>query len=267
MINVANDILPGAIRIAKLAGNCIKQMRDEKRVTNNLKFGYELVTSADIAANDLISAEILKTWPGHKIISEESANSSFAIDEPTWVVDPIDGTVSYANGQYQCAVSIAFGVAGNIEAGVVYNPFLDELFYAVKGEGAFLNDERINVKPVSVLNECVIATGFPHKKENLEPVVAKLAGILPHIRDLRRMGSAALDACWVACGRIQGYYEGSLNPWDIAAAKLIAKEAGALTGHYAPRNSLHLADDIYGDNIIICSPGIFVKMKQLLENG
>ena len=261
------DILEHAIRISKLAGHKIKELRKSNDFTEQLKFGYELVTSADIAANDLITAEILKAFPSHKIISEESSNVSLLIDEPTWVVDPIDGTVAYANNQYQVAVSIAFGRGGVIEAGVVFNPFLEELFYASKGNGAFLNNERIFVKDVHSLKECVIGTGFPHKKENIPHIVSKLAAILPEIRDVRRLGSAALDACWVACGRLQGYYEGSLNPWDIAAAKLIAKEAGARTGYYAQRTNFILADDIYGDNIIISSPGIFDAMKTILEGN
>jgi len=261
------DILDNAIRIAKLAGYKIKELRSTKSFTEQLKFGYELVTSADIAANEIIIGEILKIYPTHKIISEESVNDSFSINEPTWVIDPIDGTVGYANNHYQVAVSIAFGQAGKIEVGVVFNPFLDELFYAVKGQGAFLNGERIFVKETYSLNECIIGTGFPHKKENIPNITARLTNLLPEIRDVRRMGSAALDMCWVACGRLQGYYEGSLSPWDLAAAKLIAKEAGAQTGHYGPCTKDHLPDDMYGDNLIVSSPGIFEKLKGILEKS
>ena len=259
------DILENAIRIAKLAGAKIKEMRNAQSFTEQIKFGYELVTSADIAANEIIISEILKVYPSHKIISEESVNESYSIADPAWVIDPIDGTVGYANNHYQVAVSIAFGVADSIEAGVVYNPFLDELFYAEKGKGAYLNGHRIFVKNTASLGECVIGTGFPHKKENIPNITLRLTNLLPEIRDVRRMGSAALDMCWVACGRIQGYYESSLSPWDLAAAKLIAKEAGACTGYYAPRTKLHLPDDMYGDNLIVSSPGIFNKLRSILE--
>jgi myo-inositol-1(or 4)-monophosphatase len=259
------DILDLAILTAKLAGSRIKAMREEKDFTEQIKFGYELVTSADIASNDIIIGEINRTYPSHSIISEESVNSSFSIDGPTWIIDPIDGTVGYANDHYQVSISIAFAQNGHVLVGVVYNPFLDEFFYAVKGQDAYLNGEKISVKDVSELNQCVIATGFPHKKENIPHILSYLERLLPHIRDVRRMGSAALDLCWVACGRLQGYYEGSLHSWDMAAGKLIAQEAGASVGRYAARINSELADDIYGDYLIVASPGIFDKMKSILE--
>lgn len=253
------------IRIARLAGNKIKELREAENFTSELKFGYELVTSADIASNELILAEIKRQYPGHRIISEESANTGYEIESPTWIIDPIDGTVGYANYHNQAAVSIGFAQGGRMLAGAVFNPFTDEMFYAEKGKGAFLNGKPIHVKAVTRLNECVIATGFPHKKENLEPLLANLAAVLPHIRDLRRMGSAALDFCWVACGRLQGYYEGSLAPWDMAAGKLIAAEAGAATGHYGRTPASNLPDDIWGVNVLASSPGVFEELKALLQ--
>jgi myo-inositol-1(or 4)-monophosphatase len=261
------ELTENAIRIAKLAGAKIKEMRAAKSFTGQLKYGLELVTSADIAANEIIIGEILKVYPSDKIISEESVNDSFSITGRTWVIDPIDGTVSYANNQYQVAVSIAFALGNQVEIGVVYNPFLDELFYAEKGDGAFLNGERIHVKEVHLLSECLIATGFPYKKDNIANITLKLTNLLPEIRDIRRLGSAALDMCWVACGRLQGYYEGSLSPWDLAAALLIAKEAGAATGHYAPRTVTSLQDDICGENLMVSSPGVFKRLKEILEKN
>jgi len=262
-----NELLENTIRIAKLAGARIKEMRNAKSFTEQLKYGLELVTSADIAANEIIISEILKAYPGHKIISEESVNDSFSIHEPTWVIDPIDGTVSYANNHYQVGVSIAYAHHGQVELGVVYNPFLDELFYAEKGKGAFLNGEKIHVKEVHALSECLIATGFPYVKDNMAAITVKLTNLLPEIRDVRRLGSAALDMCWVACGRLQGYYEGSLSPWDLAAALLIAKEAGALAGHYQPHPSTGLAGDLDGKNLMVSSPGVFEKLKEILEKA
>ena len=259
------DILDNAVRIARLAGGVIKTMRNEKSFSEQLKFGYELVTSADMASNDMIISEILKAYPQHKIISEEIPQSDLTINGPTWIIDPIDGTVGYANGHYNVCISIAYADKGEVQVGVVYNPFLDELFYAVKGEGAFLNDAAIHAKDVSNLNECVIATGFPHKKENIAAITSFLTLLLPHIRDVRRNGSAALDYCWVACGRLQGYYEGSLSPWDMAAGRLIAIEAGATAGHYAMDITWSLPEDMNGYRILVSSPGIFDRMKSVLE--
>ncbi len=260
------ETLDHAIRIAKLAGATIKQMREEHAFTEQLKYGLELLTSADIASNDLIISEIRKAYPTHHIISEESPNDSFSIDEPTWIIDPIDGTVSYANGHYHACVSIAYAERGQVVIGVVYCPFVDELFHAVKAAGSFLNGKPIHVKEVTQLSECLVATGFPYVRDNVPELTTYIARILPHIRDLRRLGSAALDYCWVACGRLQAYYEGSLSPWDMAAGRLIAIEAGATVGHYDyKRNPEDLPEDILGRHIIAASPGVYAQLVHTLE--
>lgn len=259
------DILENAVRIARLAGAKIKEIREENSFTEQLKYGVELLTSADIASNDLILEQLTQVYPSHRIISEESPNDGFDIDEPTWIIDPIDGTVSYANGHYQCCISIAFAQNGRVQVGVVYNPFLEELFHAVAGEGAFLNNTLIKVKPVSNVRECLVATGFPYQKDNIPAITAYLTRLLPHIRDVRRMGSAALDYCWVACGRLQAYYESSLAPWDMAAGRLIALEAGATVGHYdMGQVNSELAEDINGQHILVSSPGVYDELSRIL---
>ena len=245
----------------------IKELREKKEYSESLKYGYELVTSADIISNQLIKTKISRMFPTHSLISEEdSEQKELSIQEPTWIVDPIDGTVGYANDQYQVAVSIAFAVHNKVQVGVVYNPFLDEMFYASVGDGAYLNGKPIKVKNVSDLKECVIGTGFPHKRDNIRDVISRLENILPNIRDIRRLGSPALDICWVACGRMQGFYEGELHPWDVAAAKLIAIEAGARTGYYSAKQGVIIPDDINGDSIIISSPEIFDEFQKTLKN-
>ncbi|MBS1617808.1 MAG: inositol monophosphatase [Bacteroidetes bacterium] len=260
------ETLDHAIHIATLAGATIKKMREEHTFTEQLKYGLELLTSADIASNDLIISEIRKAYPTHHIISEESPNDSFSIDEPTWIIDPIDGTVSYANGHYHACVSIAYAEHGQVVIGVVYCPFVDELFHAVKGCGSFLNGKPIHVKEVTQLSECLVATGFPYVRDNVPELTSYIARILPHIRDLRRLGSAALDYCWVACGRLQAYYEGSLSPWDMAAGRLIAIEAGATVGHYDYESKPDdLPEDILGIKVLTTSPGVFDLLLATLE--
>lgn len=184
---------------------------------------------------------------------------------PTWIIDPIDGTVGYANYHYQVAVSIAYAINYTVRHGVVYNPFLDEIYYASENSGAFLNGNKIMVKNVSELKNCVIGTGFPHKKDNIQEIITRLGRVLPHIRDLRRLGSPALDICWVACGRMQGFYEGELYPWDVAAAKLIAIESGAKVGCYKKEHNHGTPECVSGNNIVISSPGIFDELKRILE--
>lgn len=255
-----------AVRIAKLAGMRIKDIRDNNTYQESTKHGYELVTTADIESNELIKNEILKTFPDHYILSEEDCEQKeSSINHPTWIIDPIDGTVGYANNHYQVAVSIAFAINNKVTFGVVHNPFLEETFYAVEGHGAFLNDKQIKVKDVYDLRQCVIGTGFPHKRDDLRDVIDVLQKILPHIRDIRRLGSPALDICWVACGRMQGFYEGRLSPWDVAAAKLIAIEAGAKTGCYNTRRNIFIPDCINGDSVIVSSPGIFDEFYRIVS--
>ena len=257
-------ILNEAIRIAKLAGTKVRELRETKAFSESLKDGYELITTADLISNEIIKSEINKQFGDHEIISEEENTSVYhSLQKPTWIIDPIDGTVGYANGHYQVAVSIAYADNFKVRYGVVYNPFLDELFYAADHAGAFLNGNKIAVKNVYELKACVIGTGFPHKKDNIRELVNRLEKVLPNVRDIRRLGSPALDICWVACGRMQGFYEGELYPWDVAAAKLIAKEAGARIGYYK-ENRLEVPECIKGNHIIVSSPNIFDELKQIL---
>lgn len=260
-----DEIMNEAIRIAKLAGAKIKELRETKLYSESVKDGHELVTTADLISNDIIKAEIHRIFHNHEIFSEEDNEyKKQTLQNPTWIVDPIDGTVGYANGHYQVAVSIAYAVDYKVRHGVVYNPFLDELFYATEKTGAFLNNNRILIKDTVELKTCVIGTGFPPKKDNMHETIARLERVLPHIRDLRRLGSAALDICWVACGRMQGYYEEELHAWDVAAAKLIAKEAGARMGHYKDEKDSTIPECINGNSLIVSSPKIFDELKQLL---
>lgn len=263
---VAMDrILSEAIRIAKLAGLKIKELRENKSYDEYLKDGHELVTTADLISDNIIKTEIFKAFPEHKIISEESdIQNSFIIKEPTWIIDPIDGTVGYANNHYQVAISIAFAVDNMVEVGVVHNPFLDETFYAIRGKGAFLNDHKIQVKNNDTLKQCVIGTGFPHNKDNVNYIVETLRLILPKVRDIRRLGSPSLDICWVACGRLQGFYEEKLYPWDVAAAKLIATEANAAVGHYSIENNSTLPNCLNSYKVVVSSPGVFEELKAVL---
>lgn len=259
-------ILNEAIRIAKLAGSKIKEMREAKELSESVKNGYELVTTADLVSNEIIKAEINETFYNHEILSEEDNEHKIqTLKQPTWIIDPIDGTVGYANDQYQVAVSIAYAVDYKVRYGVVYNPFLDELYYASENSGAFLNGYRIRVKDVSELKTCVVGTGFPHKKENIHETINRLGRVLPYIRDVRRLGSPALDICWVACGKMQAFYEDKLSPWDVAAARLIASEAGAEIGHYKYGNILTTPECINGNHIIVSSPNVFEEMKHILE--
>ncbi|SHH76898.1 myo-inositol-1(or 4)-monophosphatase [Sporobacter termitidis DSM 10068] len=259
------QILQEMLRIARLAGAKVKELRDKGALTEDLKDGVELVTNADLMSNDIIKHEVAKLFPAHVFLSEEDAVRSYTLDKPTWIIDPIDGTVNFANGHFMAAVSIAYAENYEVRAAVVYNPFLDEMFYASEDSGAFLNGRPIRVKDVSALKSCLVATGFPYVKlkEDVRALFGRMERLLPNIGDFRRLGSAALDICWVACGRLQCYYEGHLNAWDVAAARLIAKEAGASIGYFKEPTD-ELPDTIRSENLIVSSPGVYEELKSLL---
>lgn len=192
----------------------------EKEGVNNL------VTEADHAAEKAIIEAILTRFPDHFILSEETGELATRSDTK-WIIDPIDGTVNFANGIPICCVSIGVEKNGEMILGAVYNPFMNELFVAEKGAGATLNGKPIHVTTKSVLKKSCLVTGFPYQyidtPNNPMEVVSKLirAGI-----PVRRLGSAAIDLCWVAAGRFDGFYEHHLEAWDSAAGFLVVQEAG-----------------------------------------
>lgn len=256
-----------AVATAREAGEAIAEERRTATLTRDFKHGTELVTSADLMADRLISERIRIACPDHLILSEESSpdlGRVETLDHPVWIVDPIDGTVNYAHGHSQSAVSIAFVDAGVTRLGVVFNPFTDEMFSAVKGEGAFLNRSAIAVAQETDLRRAVIATGFPYEKSGIEPMVRRVRAVLTHCADIRRLGSAALDICWLAAGRLDGYYE-SLSVWDFAAARLIALEAGAKCGHFSPvpadRNP-----QFHDKDLLMANPTLYPKLLALLRS-
>lgn len=252
-------------RTAREAGQLMLAARaDNSNHETYYKAGNELVTSTDLAADALISAAIRRHYPDHVILAEESAPElgRLSCDSSLWIIDPIDGTVNFAHGHYQSAVSIAFAEQGQIRAGVVYNPFLDEMFWAEAGAGAYLNTQRIQVGGKTELRRALVATGFPYDKDDLDPLFRQLAVVLRHCADIRRLGSAALDICWVAMGRLDAYYE-SLSVWDFAAAQLIATEAGACYGHFKPvpegENPV-----FHNKNILVSNKALFPGLQELL---
>ena len=260
------NILTLALRLAKEAGDLIASQR--KSLSLSYKNGSELVTQADVAADELITAAIRRNYPDHQILSEELNPDELAKagqQEHLWIVDPIDGTVNFAHNHPQVAVSIAYYHNGKARVGVVHNPLLNETFHAQAGKGARLNDVPIHCSDKTDLGRSIIATGFPYEIDNLALLMRRLEHVLAHCADIRRLGSAALDICWVACGRLDGYYE-SVKPWDFAAAQLIAREAGACFGHIQALNE-EMNPQLCGDNILISAPSLFKPLQALLADA
>ena len=253
--------------LARRAGVLIAEARVDRALDLSYKEGIELLTSADLQADQLIRSEIEQTFPEHYILSEESspdiANPAL-LHGPLWVIDPIDGTVNYAYNQQQVAVSIAFAEGGQVQIGVVRCPFVDETFTARRGAGAWLNGRAIRTSECSELSRALIGTGFPYAAEGRVALVDRLRRVLGQCRDIRRVGSAAIDLCWVAMGRLDGFYE-SLKPWDLAAAALIAREAGARVGHLQPVEG-ELPEELDGRDLVAAAPRIYEQLVALLRS-
>jgi len=191
------------------------------------KGAKDLVTEADMASEGIISETIAKAFPRHSILAEEGGLNP-GIAKYRWLIDPLDGTVNFTHRLNIFAVSIAFEIEGDIAAAVVLNPTTGEFFSAVTGKGARLNDHPIAVSSVDRIPDSFLATGLPYDTaDHLESLMSRFRACVAASQGVRRLGSAALDLCFLACGRFDGYWEENLKPWDTAAGALIAAEAGA----------------------------------------
>ncbi len=214
---------------AILEGGRILSKAFQKPKIIQYKGTANLVTKTDKAAERRIIEIIKRNFPSHSILAEESANFGPTNESPyRWIIDPIDGTTNFAHGLPIASVSIGFESHGIVTLGCVWNPFLKEFFWAEKGKGASLNDKRIHVSKISRLAQSLLVTGFPYDRTIRAQEYLKVVGAFMKIsHGVRRLGSASLDLCYVACGRFDGYWESKLMAWDQAAGYLIAKEAGA----------------------------------------
>jgi len=221
-----------AIRVAKDAGRLLRD-RVGTRIDVDHKGSINLVTDVDLASERLIREAISTYYPRHEVLGEEGGLSESG-SEYRWIVDPLDGTTNYAHGYPIFCVSIALECKGEIELGVVYDPMRDELFAAEQGAGATLNNRPIHVSKTAELMQGLLSTGFPYdiktsKLTNLD----HWANFAMNAQALRRDGAAALDLCYVACGRFDGFWELNLSPWDTAAGALIVTEAGGRVTNFS----------------------------------
>jgi myo-inositol-1(or 4)-monophosphatase len=254
-----------AVAIAKEAGDRIVEARRRQTFGQRYKHGQELVTDVDLAVDILISERLDAHLPGESRLSEELApdRDVMTLSDALWVVDPLDGTVNFAHGLHHVGVSIAWVSEGRTRLGVVHAPFLGETFTALLGQGAWCNGRPIHASRITDLKHCLVATGFPYRRDSRPPLMRRLMAVLDNCQDVRRNGAAALDLCDVACGRLDAYYE-SVSPWDFAAGWLIAREAGARTGHLYPCPE-GFPDDLYGENLLVSAPEIHAELGELLR--
>lgn len=247
------NILSFAEETAFEAGKLILKGFRSGSTVIKMKSSTDLVTNMDLASEKFIVESIKKKFPSHVIVAEEGSSSDIG-DDFIWYIDPIDGTNNYAHGIHNFAVSI--GVfsreLNEVCAGVVYDPYHNEMFKALYDKGAYLNGEQIEVSTTDKLSHSILATGFPYnKKKALTNNSLRLGKILPKVRDIRRLGAASLDLCYVACGRIDGYWESTLKPWDTAAGSIIVCEAGGKITDYTGTGYKPDKDDVVASNSLI----------------
>ena len=241
----SHELLGLARAVAREAGDRIVQLRREGvSVAGTKSSDVDVVTRADQASEALIRKLLLTQRPDDGFVGEEG-DDVLGSSGVRWVVDPIDGTVNYLYGIPAYAVSVAASVDGEVVAGVVHNPAAREEFVAVRGGGATRNGDPVTVRPFVSLEQSMFATGFSYEQPVRARQARAVAEVLPRVRDIRRLGSCALDLCGVACGRFDAYAEEGVNEWDFAAGALVAEEAGA---------RVEVATAPSGKAFILCAP-------------
>jgi myo-inositol-1(or 4)-monophosphatase len=227
-------LLNFTIQMARDAGRILAE-KYGKTLQVTFKGDINIVTEADLAAERLIIERINTHYPRHSILAEEAGTVDSIVgtdNEWKWIIDPLDGTTNYSHG-YPCfCTSIALEKSGEIVIGVVYDPLRDELFAAERGEGATLNDRRIQVSQIDDLNRGMICTGFPYNVREKPDFSRHFTNFIMHSQAVRRDGSAAIDLAYVACGRFDGFWEDGLKPWDAAAGLLLIEEAGGRVSNF-----------------------------------
>lgn len=242
--------LETAIDLCRAAGDILNYYADREKLVE-FKGHANLVTIADKKSEELIIGGILNRYPSHSILAEESGTTQSGASVK-WIIDPLDGTTNFAHGYPFYCVSIAVEEEGEVVCGAVYDPVRDEMFSAARGAGAYCNGERLRVSEVTRVSEALLITGFPYNfRERLETVMSQFGKFLVASQAVRRGGSAALDLCYVAGGRLDGFWELYLQPWDTAAGCVILEEAGGrVTDFKGSPFSIYMKEILASNGII-----------------
>jgi myo-inositol-1(or 4)-monophosphatase len=257
-----HPMLNTAVKAARKAGSIISRAStDIDRLTVRRKQKNDFVTEVDHAAEEAIIRTLKEAYPSHAFLAEESgASSTGAEPEHLWIIDPLDGTTNFLHGFPQYCVSIALQHKGVLQQAVVYDPNRNELFTATRGAGAFLNDRRLRVTAVDKLEDALIGTGFPFREfAHFDDYLRMFGEVTRRCAGVRRPGAAALDLAWVACGRIDGFWEMGLSPWDMAAGALLVREAGGLIGDFSGAEGF-----LESGRVVAANPKVFSQLLQAI---
>lgn len=249
-----------AVRAARNAGDLIQRSSlNIEKLTVDQKSRNDYASEVDRAAEQEIIKVIRTAFPDHGILAEESGETKG--NDYTWIIDPLDGTTNFLHGFPHYAVSIALKNKNKLEIGVIYDPTRDELFTAERGGGAMLNNRRIRVTKQNTMRGALIGTGFPFKTmENIEPYLGMFKAVCADAAGIRRAGAAALDMAYVACGRLDAYWEIGVKEWDIAAGVLLVQEAGGVATDFSFNDKY-----LQSGNIITGNPKMHQLMYQIIE--
>ncbi len=252
------------LKAARKAGrSLVKDFREVENLQVSSKGAGDFVSRADIAAEAILKEELMGARPTYGWLAEEGGEEAGQDPTRRWIVDPLDGTTNFLHGLPHWAISIALEHKGQVVTGVIYDAAKDEMYFAEKGEGAFLNDSRLRVSDRKVMIESIFATGVPFGgRADLPETLQDLARLMPTCAGVRRWGSAALDMAYVAAGRYEGFWERRLNAWDLAAGLIILREAGGLAEPLAP------GGNILEDGDIVCAnEAIFSTFAKVIRDA
>jgi myo-inositol-1(or 4)-monophosphatase len=255
--------LPEIEEMARGAGEILHAGYEQEHQVN-YKGVIDLVTEVDHQSETYLIAEIQRRFPGHRILAEETGEIKGGDDDHIWYIDPLDGTVNYAHGIPIFCVSIAYAARGTVQLAAVYDPMRDEMFAAIREYGAWLNGIPLKVSVAQDLQHSLLVTGFPYNTWSAPVNNLEYFGRFARItQGVRRLGSAALDLCYVATGRLDGYWEMTLSPWDVAGGGLIAEQAGALV------TALDGGPDYISPpcSLLAAPPAIHAKMLEVLNRA
>jgi myo-inositol-1(or 4)-monophosphatase len=254
-----HPMLTIAVKAARRAGTIINRAaQDLDALTVSTKRHNDFVTEVDQAAEQAVIQILLKAFPDHAILAEESG--AHGKSDYVWIIDPLDGTTNFIHGFPQYCVSIGLRHKGTVTQAVIYDPGRNELYTATRGHGAYLNDRRMRVSKRKQLDDALIGTGFPFREvQNIGEYMPILREVMGKTAGVRRAGSAALDLAYVAAGRLDGFWETGLAPWDMAAGSLLIQEAGGLVSDFD-------GDGNYLDsgNIVTGTPKVFAPLLQII---